>query len=133
MPNQAHLYSKTIKGKGRAVFCKKAIAKDEIIETSPLLIIPAGDYNAVSTSNLCDYFFHFDKEEGTLAFALGFGSLYNHAMYSNAAYNIDKAARVIRFFALENIQAHTEICINYGGEYGKNYDEWFTARNISLL
>ncbi len=83
-------------------------------------------------SPLADYFFNFNKEDNSLCLALGFGSLYNHAVYSNATYTVNSEAREIHFYAIEDISPHTEICINYGGERGREYKEWFAARNISL-
>ncbi len=124
------LYIKEIKGKGRGVFCKKKIAKDAIIETAPVIVLPAADYHIATASALADYFFNFDKEEGTLALVLGFGSLYNHAVHSNAAYSLDRENKTMQYYALEDIKPGTEICINYGGEQGKEYKEWFESRNI---
>lgn len=122
---------KNIAGKGRGVFCNQLIGKDEIFETCPVLVIPAADYETVKASRLVDYFFTFNKEENTLALALGFGSLYNHTVYSNAAYTLDKESKTITYYALEDIPAGKEICINYAGEHGKEFKEWFESRNIA--
>ena len=84
------LFVKKIKGKGRAVFCKQLISKDEAFEVCPVLVIPAADYDTVKASPLVDYFFSFNKEEITLALALGFGSLYNHAVNCNAVYYLNR-------------------------------------------
>jgi len=124
------LFIKDIKGKGRGVFCKQTITKDEEFEISPVLVLPAEDYDTVRASQLVDYFFNFNVAENTLALALGFGSLYNHAVYSNAAYVLDREAKTITFFALEDINPGTEICINYAGERGQEFKEWFESRNI---
>jgi uncharacterized protein len=126
------LYIKNVTGKGRGVFCKKCIAKDEVFETAQVIVLPDADYNTATASALCDYFFNFNKEEGTLALVLGFGSLYNHAVHSNAAYSLDRASKTMQYYALEDIKPGTEICINYGGESGKAYKEWFETRNIEL-
>ena len=126
------LYIKPVKGKGRGVFCKQEIRKDEIFEICPILVIPAEDYNAVSESQLVDYFFNFNKDENSKAIALGFGSIYNHAVYSNAAYILKQESKTIEFYALEDIKPGTEITINYGGERGKDYKIWFESRNISM-
>ena len=126
------LYVKPVKGKGRGVFCKQEIKKDEIFEICPILVIPEEDYNSVSATNLVDYFFNFNKDENSKAIALGFGSLYNHAVYSNAAYNLKPESKKIEFYALEDIQSGTEITINYGGEKGKDYKIWFESRNIFM-
>lgn len=123
------LYLKIIEGKGRGVFCKKRIRAGSLIETSPLLVLPAQDYPAISHTQLSDYIFHFDKEKRVTALALGFGSLYNHALYPNATYEIDHANRLIRYYALEDISGGREICINYDGSPGS--EEWFKTRNIA--
>lgn len=124
------LYVKPIKGKGRGVFCNHPILKDEIIEECPLLIIPANDYERLKQTPLVDYFFSFNKEENSYALAMGFGSLYNHACLSNAAYTINKETMTITYFALGFIVKNKEICINYAGKPGEEFEEWFTARNI---
>lgn len=124
------LFIKKIKGKGRGVFCKQLIHKDEEFEVCPLLVLPATDYDTLTASHLADYFFNFNKEENTLALALGFGSLYNHAVDSNAAYTLNREHKSISFFALEDIKPNTEICINYAGEKGQEFKEWFESRNI---
>lgn len=123
------LYLKVITGKGRGVFCKKRIKAGNLIETSPLLTFPAQDFPAISHTQLRDYIFHFDKENRMTALALGFGSLYNHALYPNATYEIDHANRLIRYFALEAISDGKEICINYDGSPGS--EQWFKTRNIT--
>lgn len=124
------LYIRKIKGKGRAVFCHQLICKDEVFEECPVIIIPASESETVNESGLIDYFFNFDKEEGSLALALGFGSLYNHAVFSNAAYYLNKETHTMHYYALVDIHPHTEICINYGGEQGRKFLEWFESRNI---
>jgi len=124
------LFIKKIKDKGRGVFCKQRIDKDDIIEICPVLVLPAQDHNTLLISGLVDYFFNFNKEENTLALALGFGSLYNHAVYSNAAYTLDRENKTLTFYALQDIDPNTEICINYSGESGQEFKEWFESRNI---
>jgi len=124
------LFIKKIEGKGRGVFCKQLIKKDKKFEVVPILVLPAEDYDIVKASKLSDYFFNFNKEENKLALALGFGSLYNHAVHSNAAYILDRESKAITFFALQDIKPRTEICINYAGENGKEFKEWFVSRNI---
>ncbi len=124
------LYIKNIKGKGRGVFCREKILQDEVIEICQLIVLPAADYETAVSSRLADYFFNFVKEEQTLTLVLGFGSLYNHAIHSNAAYQLDRESRNMIYYALEDIPAGKEISINYSGEQGITYAEWFESRNI---
>ncbi|NII82711.1 MULTISPECIES: SET domain-containing protein-lysine N-methyltransferase [unclassified Pedobacter] len=124
------LYLKTIKGKGRGVFCNTAIREGEVIEVCPVIIIPAKEFAALNATALMDYSFYFNKEENTLSLTMGFGSMYNHKQYPNAVYILDRGKKQMVFTAHEQIDAHTEICINYGGEYGRDYTKWFIDRDI---
>ncbi|WP_343524589.1 SET domain-containing protein-lysine N-methyltransferase [Pedobacter sp.] len=124
------LYLKAVKGKGRGVFCTTNIAKGETIEVCPVIVIPAKDFAALNATVLMDYSFYFDKEVNTLSLTMGFGSMYNHKQYPNAVYILDREKKQMLFTAYEQIKAHTEICINYGGEYGKDYTKWFVDRGI---
>ncbi len=125
------LYIKKTKGRGRGVFCKQLIRRDDCFEISPLLVLPAEDHDIVYTSLLTNYFFAFNKEEKTLALSLGFGSLYNHARDPNAGYFLDKENKTMTYYALEDIPPDTEICINYSGDPGKDFSDWFDSRNIA--
>ncbi len=126
------LYTKKVKGKGRGVFSFIPLYKDDLVEVCPLIVLPGQDFESAISSRLADYFFNFVKEDKTLALVLGFGSLYNHAVHSNATYQLDRDARLMYYYAIQDIPAHTEICINYSGEQGKEYREWFESRNITL-
>jgi len=124
------LYLKMVKGKGRGVFCTATIAEGEVIEICPVIVIPAEEFTALNATALMDYSFYFDKAENTLSLTMGFGSMYNHMQCPNATYVLNREERQMVFTAHENIKAHTEICINYGGEYGKDYNKWFVDREI---
>jgi uncharacterized protein len=125
------LYIKEVQGKGRAVFSRQFISMGEIIERCPVIVLPAEDFDTVLSSQLADYFFYFNKDENTLTLALGFGSLYNHALHPNANYLLEHEDRMMTYRAIEDIEPGTEICINYAGEPGKDYTEWFESRNIT--
>jgi uncharacterized protein len=124
------LYIKETVGRGRGVFCRQHIEKDEVFEICPVIVLPAADYDTIRASRLVDYVFNFKKEEKTLAISLGFGSLYNHAIHSNAAYWLDTDKQVLSYYALEDILPGTEICINYAGKPGVEFKEWFETRGI---
>jgi hypothetical protein len=124
------LYIKSTNGKGRGVYCDHRILEDEIIEECPILIILGNEHELFDTTKLADYFFSFDKTQNTKALPLGSGAIYNHKRFPNAGYWINMEARSMIFYALENIDKHTEICVNYGGTPGMDYEIWFTARNI---
>jgi len=97
-------------GKGRGVFARRDIPKGEIIETVPVLLIPAeAVVDGIDNKWLGKYYYWWDKK--TLAVSLGYGSLYNHSYKPNAGYEHGYAT--ITYRALRNIPAGEEICINY--------------------
>jgi SET domain-containing protein len=128
-----HLYIKAVKGKGRGVFCNKAIAQGETIEICPVIVVPASDITAIKNTRLTDYSFYFNKEENTLMLVMGFGSMYNHTQYPNAVFLLDRDSKTMIYTACQDIPAHAEILINYGGAYGYDYSKWFADRGLILF
>ena len=77
---------KQIKGKGRGVFARRLIYDGEVIERVPVLVLPIGESRTASgPTPMSDYCF--DWGRGTVAVALGYGSLYNHSYQPNARYD----------------------------------------------
>ncbi|MBS1665424.1 MAG: SET domain-containing protein-lysine N-methyltransferase [Bacteroidetes bacterium] len=127
------LYLKEVKGKGRGVFCSRDIAVGDTIEVCPLIVVPADSGAAIDETKLADYSFYFNKEERTLSLVMGFGSMYNYARYPNTIYELDRERRAMTYTAFQDIPAHTEITINYGGEYGYDYGKWFVDRGFVVI
>ena len=105
---------KRVRGKGRGVFARRRIEAGEVIETCPVLVLPAGSVED-SSAGIGGYVFEWGR--GKLALALGYGSLYNHSYRPNARY-VDLAGRTKLFTALRDIAAGEEITVNYNGEAG---------------
>jgi SET domain-containing protein len=103
-----------VRGKGRGVFARRPIGAGEVIETCPVLVLPAGSVEDGS-AGIDRYVFEWGG--GKLALALGYGSLYNHSYRPNARY-VDLAGRTKLFTALRDIAAGEEITVNYNGEPG---------------
>src|SRR5436305_320986 len=69
---------KRVKGKGRGVFARRPIREGEVIERVPVIVLPVGEIRTPDGwTTLGDYCFLWDR--GTVAVALGYGSLYNHS------------------------------------------------------
>ena len=101
-----------VRGKGRGVFARRPIGAGEVIETCPVLVLPAGSAEDVP-AGIGGYVFEWGR--GKLALALGYGSLYNHSYRPNARYD-DAAPAQMVFRAIRNIEPDEEITINYNGE-----------------
>ncbi len=107
------VYVKRITGKGRGVFARRPIAKGEVIERVPVIIVPndhfAGGLKNPTLSRYC-----FIRTDTTVAVALGYGSLYNHSYRPNARYD-DGPMQTMYFTALRAIAPDEEITVNYNG------------------
>lgn len=105
---------KQVKGKGRGVFARRPIPEGAVIERVPVLVLPFDDIkNRTDWTDLAGYCFLWG--EGTVALALGYGSLYNHSFRPNARYD-DVPPRSKVFRALRAIEAGEEITVNYNGD-----------------
>ena len=111
---------KRIKGKGRGVFARRSIRKGEEIERVPVLVYSVEESEAGTI--LPHYCFAWGK--GTVALALGYGSLYNHSYRPNARYD-DVGPRTKTFTALRDIAAGEEITVNYNGNPRSRAKVWF--------
>lgn len=102
-----------VKGKGRGVFARGTIREGEVIERVPVLVLSVNDpEGAESLGDIAGYVFHWGK--GTVALALGYGSLYNHSYRPNARYDDEPRKKV--FTALRDIAPGEEITVNYNGD-----------------
>ena len=107
---------------GTGVFAERDFAVDEVIEVCPVLLIPGDQWDHLLETPIAAYVYEW---EGDSAFALGYGSLYNHSRSSNARYEMDFDAEEITVYAAKPITAGDEICINYNGEPDDASPVWF--------
>lgn len=114
--------------KGRGVFACRAFAPGDLIEATPVILIPPGDWTNIAPTVLADYVFNFGPEKDHLAVALGLGSLYNHSYTPNARYFKDWEQRTIRFVAVRAILPDEEITVNYNGAPDDLRPVWFGVR-----
>ncbi|MBX9679756.1 MAG: SET domain-containing protein [Gemmataceae bacterium] len=106
---------RTAKGKGRGVFARRPIAKGEIVERVPVIVLPAAAFEGGwKNQTLNQYFYVWTKT--TVAISLGYGSIYNHSYEPNAIYNHDYRNRRLMYIAYRDIAEGEEITVNY------NYD-----------
>lgn len=99
--------------KGRGVFAVSFIPQGTEFERVPVLVMPAEEVLETEATTLQQYVFEWGK--GTVALALGFGSIYNHSYTPNARY--DDVGRMTKVFtALRDILPGEEVTINYNGD-----------------
>lgn len=110
---------KYIPGKQRGVVATKLIKSGQLIEKSPIIVVPESQWPFASSTMLTDYFF--ETEEGNAALGLGYSSLYNHSEHPNADYTI--AEDKILITALRDIKKNEEITIDYNWEPWTYYEK----------
>ena len=115
----------TTSGRGRGVFATRAFAPGELLERAAVIVFERALTAQLRGTVLDDYWFWWDDAHN--AFALGCGSLYNHAAPANARYVVEPASRTLAFSAVRAIAAGEEVTINYHGEPDDPTPVWFTA------
>lgn len=112
----AQLRVVAIPGKGRGVLAGRPFAKDELIERSPLIVVPADDWPLVEQTVLSQFCFVWSDDLDDAAMALGHGSLFNHSYSPNAICQLCPEDRAAEFVALRDIDEDEEITLNYTGD-----------------
>ncbi|MGA9994408.1 MAG: SET domain-containing protein [Pyrinomonadaceae bacterium] len=119
---------RSVSDKGRGVFACVSFRRDEVIEATPVIVIPAEQWSHIEPTVLALYIYNFGPEGEHAAIALGFGSLYNHSYSPNAMYVKSWEERLIRFIALRDIEAGEEITVNYNGSPDDRQPIWFDVK-----
>ena len=112
----AHLRIVTIRGKGRGVVAARRIAEGELVERSPVLVIPAEDWRLVQDTIISKFCFSWRDGTDETALALGYASLLNHSYAPNVYCHRRIRQRVLEFVALRDIEEGEEITLNYNGD-----------------
>lgn len=121
-----NIHIKEIPGKGRGMFCRESIPKDELIEVAPVIVMSASDRLHLDKTLLHDYIFEWQPEgENLCCMALGYVPIYNHSYQANCEYFMDYAAQTIMIKSVKYIEAGEELTINYNGDWNDEKKIWF--------
>jgi SET domain-containing protein len=123
--------------KGRGVFASRKFKKGELVEECAVVVVRAQLSDLPLELQRVVYDWEFlAKVRRSLAFALGFGSLYNHDDPANMRYEADREKRTLRFITVREIDADEELTINYSAEGGGtegNDNDWFERMKVKLI
>ncbi|GAA5992085.1 hypothetical protein JCM11641_002534 [Rhodosporidiobolus odoratus] len=143
---------------GRGVFATADIPAGQVVEISPVLVLSEEEYTGrkksepndgalkgVEASQLRGYVFSWGRN-GSMAVALGLGSLFNHSSSPNVSYSLDSATYTITYRTAKPVQAGEELTIFYGhsvrfagssatspSEAGVPDDEWGGLGGVDAL
>jgi hypothetical protein len=120
-PRELYVRASAIHGLG--VFAATDRRPGDLLEVSPVLVVPRTQLSALEQTSLYGYYFRWPPSAAALA--LGYGSLYNHAYRSTARFALDPEHGVIVFTAVQPICRNDEITINYNGEPADLTPVWF--------
>lgn len=98
--------------KGRGVFAEQNIKSGTVIEVCPVLVCSRRDWKLLKNTKLAHYVF--DWTNGSVGFALGHGSLYNHSENPNCEVFWYEGENILSYAAVRNIQKGEELCFDYG-------------------
>lgn len=116
-------------GRGRGVFARRRFVPGETIEVCPVIALSEADGRKLDDTALYDYYFGWGRDGLQAAIALGYGSLYNHAVTPNAEHRKNAADGTVTVVAVREIAAGEEIFIHYDtGIGGAQQGVWFEVR-----
>jgi SET domain-containing protein len=124
-PNSLNIRISSTSSMGRGVFAVRKIAKDEVIEKAPVIVLPEEQWDLIEPTDLRDYVFSWGDNDELTAVALGYVSIYNHSYTPNAMYVQAAEDVAIEIVALRDIDCGEEILVNYNGEPDDQEELWF--------
>jgi len=110
---------------GRGVFTSDAIAKNTVIEISPVIVMSCEERKLLDQTLLHDYIFEWGDKKDQCCMALGYVAVYNHSYKSNCEYEMDFEESVIKIKTMRFIKAGEELFINYNGDWNNPKPVWF--------
>jgi uncharacterized protein len=122
----SNIFTALTESKGWGVFTNKRIAKDTIVEISPVILLSANEKILIDKTVLYNYIF--DWQLGQACMAMGNIPIYNHANPSNCEYFQDYENATIYIKTIRAIKANEELTINYQGDYNSAKEVWFEMK-----
>jgi SET domain-containing protein len=97
-------------GKGRGVFAERAFARGELIERTPVIVLPGNQWELLEQTALRDYYFDWGSEA---AVPVGFAMIYNHSEHPNVRVFRHVSEGVVEIVALRDITLGEELTHHY--------------------
>jgi SET domain-containing protein len=124
--------------KGLGVYALRQLKLDQLVERCPVIIFQQEEYGSLPRElreRLFNWSALVNKPSGQHAFALGYGSMYNHASPANLRYAAVRSGSrsTLEFSANGPIQIGEELTINYdepGGSDPAGASAWMMRNNV---
>ncbi|MCX6332476.1 MAG: SET domain-containing protein [Bacteroidetes bacterium] len=111
--------------RGRGVFATERILMNTTIEIAPVIVLSKEERHIVEQTLLYDYIFEWGEDQKLAAVALGYVSIYNHAVHPNCSYDMNEEDQTISIITLKDIEIGDELFINYNAETEEASPVWF--------
>ncbi|UCC20332.1 MAG: SET domain-containing protein-lysine N-methyltransferase [Promethearchaeota archaeon] len=115
--------------KGRGVFAKEKIIKDEVIDIAPIVLISNSDWELIEDTVLSNYSFEWDdpkcKGEFESAISLSISQFINNSYKPNVKYVYDYKNKLIEYITIRDITEGEELTVNYNGLVDDKSPMWF--------
>jgi SET domain-containing protein len=109
---------------GRGMFAAKRIKAGTNIHVAPVILLDDDDHDTIDATGLTGYVYEW--YEGGVAFALGYGSLFNHASDPNCKYELTDeehpAWPAMEYTTVRDVAKGEELTIGYVDDVD---DLWF--------
>jgi uncharacterized protein len=119
---------KNTRGRGRGVFALSDLAKNEVLEIAPVIVMEKKDRPLLDQTLLHDYIFEWGGSKEQCCMALGYVPIYNHSYQSNCEYEMDFEKQTITIKTIRVVKAGEELFINYNGDWDSEKPVWFEAK-----
>lgn len=108
---------------GRGLFTTRAVARGEVLDVAPVLLVPAHQRPHLDRTDLSGHYWDWD---GDAAVAMGLISFTNHGRPANARWERDDTALTMTLVADQDLPAGVEVLADYLGDADDDGDElWF--------
>ena len=111
--------------RGRGVFTTEAIAMGTTIEIAPVIVFDPTQRIKLEETLLYDYIFEWGEDDKSAAVALGYVSIYNHAIKANCRYIMDIDFETITIITTREVKKGEELFINYNADGEADKPVWF--------
>ncbi len=113
---------------GKGCFALEDIEKNTVVESAPVILVHNDTFSSLNeinggTHKLSEYPFGWGRD-GMVAFALGYGGIYNHKVEANLSWRPNYENEALQYTAVRDIKAGEELFIRYLPLY-KLFALWF--------
>ena len=102
---------------GKGCFALEDIEKNTVVESAPIILVHKDTFGSLNdinggTHKLSEYPFGWGRD-GMVAFALGYGGIYNHKVNANLSWRPNYENEALQYTAVRDIKAGEEMFIRY--------------------